>query len=164
SPARVFDAPARPDHLAAGDFDGDGKLDIALAAERGRAYSVLPGDGRGGFRPPVTVPLPGAVTALIAGEVDRAGAPEDIVRGVAAAEGPRLLVLESPPGALGAEPEAIDLPANASDLVLGRMDDDYLIDLAVAAGKSVVIVHGRDLLMNQVPLGTSRGSGNAVEA
>src|SRR4029453_18185146 len=86
SPARVFDPRGRPDHLAAGDFDGDGKLDIALAAERGRAYSVLPGDGRGGFRPPVTVPLPGAVTALIAGEFDRADGLGDIVMGVAAAE------------------------------------------------------------------------------
>src|SRR5207302_11097496 len=54
------------------------------------------------------------------------------------------LVFEGPEGALKHEPKAIALPAPATSFALGQLDDSYEMDLAVAAGNDLVIVHGRD--------------------
>ncbi|MGH9792022.1 MAG: FG-GAP repeat domain-containing protein [Candidatus Acidiferrales bacterium] len=47
APLRVGPGPADP---VAGDFDGDGKLDIALANSGANSVTILLGDGRGGLR------------------------------------------------------------------------------------------------------------------
>src|SRR4029079_3308694 len=72
SPGRVFDAPAAADFVAAGDFDADGHFDLAAAGRGSRVLLLLAGDGRGGFALPRESSLPGAVTALVAGEINRA--------------------------------------------------------------------------------------------
>jgi hypothetical protein len=41
------------------------------------------------------------------------------------------------------EPEIIDLPAIATAITFGQLDKDRLMDLAIAAGKDLLIVHGR---------------------
>src|SRR5262249_50578429 len=69
---------------------------------------------------------------------------DDIVVGVAGDRGPKVLVFEGPEGALRAKPETFDLPAEATSLALGQLDDSYEMDLAIAAGHELMIVHGRD--------------------
>src|SRR5262249_39462922 len=49
SSGNAFAPPIRPDFMAAGDFDGDGKLDIALASRDSNQLFWLSGDGSGGF-------------------------------------------------------------------------------------------------------------------
>ena len=41
-----------PDAVAVGDFNGDGKLDIAVANYASNTVGVLLGNGVGGFRAP----------------------------------------------------------------------------------------------------------------
>src|SRR5580658_362862 len=48
-----YTAGANPYSVATGDFNGDGKLDIAVANSSGNNISVLFGDGKGTFNPPV---------------------------------------------------------------------------------------------------------------
>ncbi|MFS8084308.1 MAG: hypothetical protein ACMG6H_01650, partial [Acidobacteriota bacterium] len=60
------------------------------------------------------------------------------------ANGPRLLVFEGPEGAITARPEIFALTEIANQLALGQLDADYPIDLAVAAGHDLLILHGRD--------------------
>ena len=43
-------ASRQPDALAAGDFDGDGRLDLLVASSGSNDVVVLLGDGHGGFR------------------------------------------------------------------------------------------------------------------
>jgi CSLREA domain-containing protein len=159
SPAHVFALPTAPDFLGTGDFDADGHQDVVAATRGGTALYLLPGDGQGGFDPARPIQLPGAVTALVVGEVNRRDGLADVVIGVRpffpqssfspplTGEGTReglVLIFESPEGALRGEPETFAAPAEVTALALGQLDDHYAMDLAVAAGNELLIIHGRD--------------------
>ncbi len=141
---RICELPAAPDFIATGDFDADGHLDVVIATRASSVLYWLAGDGRGNFSIAQPIELTGQVTALITGEINRADGLTDVVVGITGSDGPRVLVFESPEGALRTQPEAFALPATATALALGRVEADYLIDLAVAAGRELIIVHGRD--------------------
>ncbi len=142
--ARLFSLPIVPNHLGAGDFDNDGHRDVVAAARGSSALYLLPGDGQGGFGQAQGLPLPGAVTAFAAGEVNRRDGLQDLVVAVEERGGPQLLVFEGPTGALRWEPEVIPLPAPTTSIVVGQMDDHYCMDIAAACGNDLVLVHGRD--------------------
>jgi parallel beta-helix repeat protein len=138
------DLPLSPDLLGTGDFDGDGHLDVVAASLGGDELCWLLGDGRGGFARRERTPLPGTVTALVTGEVDRPDGLADVMVALDGASGPQVQVFEWPTGAMHAKPEVIRLPAPAIALALGPLDDGYEIDLVAAAGAELVIVSGRD--------------------
>jgi len=148
---QAVEVPAAPEFLGAGDFDADGHRDIVFTARGDSHLTWLPGDGQGGFESACTVPLPGGVTALTVGDVNRRDGLDDVLVGVRQATGaPLVLVFEGADGALSpqVEPETLALPdGSASEIValaVGQLDDHYAIDLAVAAGRDVYIIHGRD--------------------
>ena len=130
--------------IGAGDFDADGHWDIVAARTGGDKLFWLRGDGRGNFAKAQAIELHGTVTALVTGEMNRADGLTDVAVGFIASDGPRVLVFESPEGALRGAPESFKLSAPASALALGQLDDDSAFDLAIAAGNEVTIVHGRD--------------------
>ena len=140
----LAEVPEAPDFLAAGDFDADGHPDVVMAARGSSLIYLLAGNGHGGFNPPQSFELPGRITALAAGEINRADGLADLIAGIDGTSGPQALIYEGPEGALKSRPEAISLPAPASDFAPGQLDDDYPQDLAVACGHSLLIVHGRD--------------------
>jgi len=144
SPARGFETPRPVDFIGCGDFDADGHWDVVTAARGGNILYFLLGDGRGNLSAARQVDLPGLVTALVAGEINRADGLTDLVVGIAGAGGPQVLVFEGPEGALRAKPEAFSLAGVATAMALGRMDDDYTMDLVVAAGSDLMVVYGRD--------------------
>ncbi len=143
-PASFFDLPARPDFAGAGDFDGDGHLDVVVAERGGDRLWLLPGDGSGGFAEARAVDALGAVTALEVGEVNRRDGLADVVVGVETTHGPRVLVFEGPEGALRREPEVIVAPGHVTDLAIGRLDGDGYRDVAAAAGVDLLLIRGRD--------------------
>jgi len=142
--ARVFNLPEQPDFLGAGDFNADGHWDIVAARRGSNALWLLLGDGHGGFGAPQRVQLPGGVTALVTGEINRADGLTDIVVGVNGANGAQVLVFEAPNGAMRAEPEIIAASAAVTALALGRIDGGAFFDLAIGAGNQLMMVHGRD--------------------
>lgn len=144
SNARQFSLPEPPDFVVAGDFDADGHLDLVAARRGGNALYFLKGDGHGNFHAAEGVPLDGAITALITGEINHADGLADLVVAVNGVDGPRALVYESPIGALKGQPEVFKLPNAASSLVLGHFDGGTMNDLAVGAGDEIVMIHARD--------------------
>lgn len=144
SPAMVFDLPVAPRYLAAGDFDADGRADVVAAAAGDRALYMMKGDGGGGLAAPRRVALPGAVSAMASGDVNRRDGLLDLLVGIADGAGPALAVFESPRGALTADPELHVLPSAPSVIAVGRLDDDTSVDVAVGAGSDLWVVHGRD--------------------
>lgn len=148
SPARVFATPTAPDFITSGDFDADGHMDIITAQRGAASLDLLRGNGSGAVGLAESVALPGAVTALVSGEVNRADGLTDLVVAVETPDGAKLLVFEGISGALASQPEEIALPASASDIVLGSLTADpaadIATDIAVAAGYELLIVRGRD--------------------
>jgi Tol biopolymer transport system component len=144
APSTSMALPAPPGFLGAGDFDADGHWDVVAAAASSRSLYWLRGDGRGGFSAATSIELPGRVTAMVTGEINRADGLTDTVVAVSADSGPKLLVFEGPEGALRSKPEEFSLSADATSLALGQLDDDYPMDLAVGAGTELLIVRGRD--------------------
>jgi subtilisin-like proprotein convertase family protein len=144
SPGRIFAAPASPDFIGAGDFDGDSHWDVVVASRTSKALSLLSGDGHGGLTSAREIPLPGIVTAMTTGEINRRDGLTDLIVGVDGPDGPKVLVFEGPEGALRAQPEGFSAPAEVTALTLGRLGNDPMVDLAFAAGPELAIVHGRD--------------------
>ena len=142
--SKSFSVPEAADFIGAGDFDADGHWDIVTARSGGDKLYWFRGDGHGGFAEPKIIFLPGAITCLVTGEMNRADGLTDIAVGIVTQDGARVLVFESPEGALRGAPETFPLPAAASALALGQLDEDRTPDLAIASGSEVIIVHGRD--------------------
>jgi uncharacterized repeat protein (TIGR01451 family) len=149
--ARVFELAQRPDFIGAGDFDADGHQDLVVASAGGNTLNYLSGDGRGNFSSVNLVELPGRVTALECAEVNRRDGLLDVVVGIVGSTGAKALVFASPFGARLANAESLDLPTEATSFAMTNLDGDYAIDLAIAAGRELLIVRGRDrrLSLNQ---------------
>ncbi|HKQ06987.1 MAG TPA: BACON domain-containing carbohydrate-binding protein [Blastocatellia bacterium] len=144
SPARLATVSEAADFLSVGDFDADGHWDAVTAMRGGQTLNFLMGDGAGGFRAARQIALPGRITAMIAGDVNRRDGLDDLVVAVSSADGPQALIYESPRGAFRAVPEMFALPDEATALALGRFDDDAATDIAVAAGRALLVIYGRD--------------------
>ncbi len=72
-----FPAGNAPNDVCVGDYDGDGKFDMAIANHDAKYLTVLLGDGRGGFSPapgsPVTVLSRPHTHGVAAGDFDQDG-------------------------------------------------------------------------------------------
>jgi len=142
--AHRFSLPEAPDFIATGDFDADGHWDIVTAQRGSNALYFLKGDGHGGFRAAKRILLDGNVTAMIAGEINRADGLADLIVAVNTANGARVLVYESPAGALAGSPEIFKLGKPATALALSKFDGNAMNDLAIASGNQLVVIHARD--------------------
>jgi hypothetical protein len=59
--------------IVAGDFNGDGKLDLAVTDETGNLVDVLLGNGDGTFQPPITIPAGNEPDAIVVGDFNNDG-------------------------------------------------------------------------------------------
>jgi hypothetical protein len=142
--ARTFALPESPDFIATGDFDADGHLDVVIAQIGSSAIYFLRGDGHGGLGQPQRISLPGQITAMASGDINRRDGLDDLIITVNAASGAQALVLESPNGAVRAAPEIISLPSGATSIAIGRVGGTPMSDVVVAAGNNLVLIHARD--------------------
>ena len=126
------------------DFDGDGRTDLLSVRPGDETLLLSPDDGEGGFLAPRPRALPGRVTAVAVGEVNRRDGLSDIAVAIVGPDGPAVLIFGSPTGAFDAEVERFALPAVAKSMVFGRFDDDPYRDLAVVIGEEALIIHGRE--------------------
>jgi hypothetical protein len=142
--AQLFPLPLAPEFIGAGDFDADDHWDVVVACRADDAFYFLAGDGRGRFAPARRIGLSGDVTFLATGDINRTDGLTDVVVGVVEREGPRLIVFEGPQGAINSNEEKFDLPSLANAVVFGRFDNDCYSDIAVAVGRDLLILYGRD--------------------
>ena len=132
-----------PDFLLTGDFNADGQKDVLAAAKAGNFVVFLSGDGRGNFSQSNALPVAGQITAMQTGEIGRKDGQTDVAVAFTNKSGAFLAVFEHPEGAFKHKPEIFKLPAPATDLAIGNLDEDFYADIAVASGDILTIVHGR---------------------
>src|SRR5579859_450017 len=140
---RLIDLPEAADFMVIGDFNRDGSKDILAAAHGGGLY-LLPGNGQGGFGAAQAISLPGAVTALAAGEFNKADGLVDVAVGITGQDGPAILIFDGASGGVTGQPMKYSLTAEATSLAFDSLDNDAFLDLAAAAGDEVIILHGQD--------------------
>ena len=88
---------------------------------------------------------------MIAGEINRIDGLTDLIVAVNTVGGPRVLVFESPAGAIKSQPEIFTLGHPVTALALGKFDGNAMNDLAVAAGDELVVIHARDRRLASSP-------------
>jgi hypothetical protein len=141
-------------HLAAGDFDGDGRDDLAVGAGNHNGVSLYRGgtgkgstlSGRTGFAPGVLVPSAG-ILSLAAGDVDGDGTDDLVVggTGVNGTAADRQLVYLSPGGSAK---KYVGDAAPGYATAVGDIDGDGYDDIVSgdyaggAAGGSVTVTYG----------------------
>jgi hypothetical protein len=144
SPASIIRLPVAPELMGAGDFDADGHWDVVVANRGGERLYLMSGDGHGNLRVSKEIALNGGVTALATGEINRRDGLTDIVVGVVKGKKSEVQVFEGPNGALRSEAEKFQASAKVTSLALGQLTAGHETDLAVAAGKELLLIEGRD--------------------
>jgi hypothetical protein len=119
--------------IVAGDFNGDGKLDLAVTDYSGNAVLILLGNGDGSFQSPISVAVGSEPDAMVAGDFNNDGKLDLAI----ANHGDNTVTLllgngdgtfaqaSSSPYAVGKAP---------STLAAADFNDDGKLDLAVANG------------------------------
>src|SRR5688572_11311173 len=138
--ADVYAIPVAADFLVTGNFTNDSEKDVVFAAKGGGLY-LMEGNGAGRLGEARQIDLPGPVTALSAGEFRAADGFTDLAVGVSGSGGESLLIFDAAEGLSNALVQ-YQLSQPASGIELGGLDDDPFLDVAVAAGSEVLVVHG----------------------
>ena len=135
-----------PFALAYGDFNGDGKLDLAVvdqyANTQGDNYVyVLLGNGDGSFQANMQFPAGVSATALVVGDFNSDGR-QDIL--VGSYLSPRLELLPGHGDGTFAAPVRINEPDVAYTLVAGDFNGDGKLDVAVGGANVDVLLGNGD--------------------
>lgn len=121
------DYPARlePVSVAVADFNGDGKLDLAVANYQSLTVSILLGNGDGTFQPAVDYPTAASPLQLVVGDFDQDGRPD---LAVATSQAVSILLGNGD----GTFKSHVDYPDGGGPIGLGDFNGDGKLDLAVA--------------------------------
>lgn len=143
-PALDVTTPVSPEYMIAGDFDGDGNADLAVAKSGDDTVYVLPGVGHAEFGAARSIALAGTVTALASGDVNRPDGRPELLVGVANGRSAQILVVSGVTAAGAAAPVSIDVPGNVRDIAVGDVTGTRFADVIAATTAGVVLVPGLD--------------------
>jgi hypothetical protein len=148
-----------PIWVATGDFDKDGKLDLAVAdrSESAGSVVVLTGNGDGTFLRGVRIPVAVSITQIAVADLDRDGR-LDIV--VSCSTPNEVAVLLGNGDGTFRSPATIPLPSAALAILAADLDGDGIPDLAVGQEQGILLLPGKGdgTFRNPAVLQTSVGS------
>ena len=149
--ANMIPVPVEPDLLIAMDVNGDGYIDLVMAAKNGNALYVLAGNGKGQFTLLQLAMVPGTITALAAYKPGDNNSADALIVGVKTGKGyaAELYRMEHGDFALRA---AYAMPGAVSAIATANLDSDLTPDAALIAGGQVVVLHGADALAGSARL------------
>ena len=152
SQVNTFAVPVRPDFLATGNFTGNSRVDLVVAARGGRALYVLPGDGKGNFGAPQIFDVSGQVTALAGGRLGNLNAFDDVIVSVSdPKENTFSLSVYSGSKTGLVSLTQYPLSAPASNLVFDTLADS-MPDLVFLSGGDVYVLRSTSMQVERIPL------------
>ncbi|MGB5037279.1 MAG: VCBS repeat-containing protein, partial [Blastocatellia bacterium] len=128
----------------AGDFDGDGNADLAVARSGDDTVYVLPGNGDGTFGAARAMAVGGTITALAAGDVNRPDTRPEILVGVTFGKSSQILILSGSEQAGHNEPVSIDVAGVVHEIAVGDVTGERFADIVAATNAGVVVAPGLD--------------------
>lgn len=141
---RGFDLDEPLDFLFIGDFGGDGQRGLAWARRGGRQLFWQPQPLLARAPQLVEIGVAGEITAMTAGEVNRADRLEDLVLGVQNGGQGAFLIYQGSAGALRSTPERIPTAQPPSQLLLGNFLSGPGNDVAALTADGVEWLVGHD--------------------
>ncbi len=139
---------ATPNAVAVGDFDRDGRMDVAVAQSGSNGVSILLGDGLGGFTPgpgsPISTGGGSNPIDIAAGDLDRDGILDLVVGFGSSAQARVLRGTLVPPGSFDNSSAPFPLNAIPTRIYLADFDQDADLDLLVLAemGQRLLLYRG----------------------
>lgn len=172
--ARVdHECAADPVSVVVGDFNGDGKPDLAVAAGVSRIssgapglVSILLGDGDGGFGSHSDFPAGSGVVGLVAGDFNGQGIVDLVVDNHPSLSSHTVSLLRGAGDGSFGEPNPLVVTADPLSLATGDFNGDRRLDLAVAtsAGISVLLNDGNGGFQSPVDYATGFGPFRVITA
>ncbi len=152
--------------LVVGDFDKDGKLDIAVANANAGDVGVLLGNGDGSFAAPVSYPITGyAAFNIAAADLNGDGYLDLAV--TAYTDGPAmvgvLLSNSETPGTFGTV-HFVAVNGSPENIALGDLDKDGKIDMAVTEESGATFNGQLEIFLNSDGAGTFTAAPTAYAA
>ena len=146
-PRMDFEAGPNPTGIVVGDFNGDGKPDLGVAAavsriDMGHAglVSILLGNGDGTFAARADFPAGFGVIGLVAGEFTAPGVLDLVVDNHPTLSGATISFLRGAGDGTFAEPASMTVSGPPVALATGDFNEDGKLDLAVATSSSQISV------------------------
>jgi uncharacterized repeat protein (TIGR01451 family) len=134
-PATNYPVGMSPWQVVVGDFNGDGKPDLAVANSGSNFVSILLGNGDGTFQPALMADAGGPQLSIALGDFNGDGKLDLVViTRFGGASGPGVSILLGKGDGTFLPPVQIQSNANVSHVVVGDFNLDGKLDLAVAGG------------------------------
>jgi hypothetical protein len=145
SATSAFPAGSGPDSVAVGDFNGDGKLDLAVANASSNKVSIFLGNGDGSFQAAVNYAVGSIPTSVVVGDFNGDGR-LDLATTNSADNNVSILLGKGD----GTFQTALTSPfagTNLSSLAVGDVNNDGKLDLVVGSSGATPGVSGINILL-----------------
>jgi hypothetical protein len=130
APAQSYSA-SRPTWVTTGDFNADGRVDVATASFSTNIVSVLLGNGDGTLRAPLNTPAAtSGLTAIAAGDLNGDGR-DDLAVAENGAPGRLGVYISNGDGTFADPPTIVPVGNFPQDVAIGRINGDAAPDIAV---------------------------------